>query len=66
MDSRELDRYADLITGFLKRALYVLFIMLLLSQVALHFPVIREWVTGVDRLEGISVSFVPVFLHLFP
>ncbi len=32
--------------------------VLLLAQFALQFAVIREWVTGVDRIEGLPFSFV--------
>lgn len=30
---------------------------LLLSQFALQFSVIREWITGVDRMEGMPFSY---------
>jgi|GEM_PF-5735688 len=36
----------------------IMLAVLLLAQFALQFAVIREWVTGVDRIEGLPFSFV--------
>ncbi|XEC92771.1 hypothetical protein AB6A23_15360 [Paenibacillus tarimensis] len=56
MSRRSLSTRMDRISKWLIAAVLLFFVILLLAQLVLQVHMIREWVTGVDRLEGIPFS----------
>lgn len=51
--SKRLLELSDDVTNILKKIVIMLLLAIVLSQLALQLPVVRNWVTGVDRLEGV-------------
>ncbi|MBW7473471.1 hypothetical protein K0T92_01780 [Paenibacillus oenotherae] len=51
--ARRLLELSDEVTNILKKIIFMLLLAVMLSQLALQIPAVRNWVTGVDRLEGV-------------
>ncbi|CAH1221363.1 hypothetical protein PAECIP111893_04709 [Paenibacillus plantiphilus] len=51
--AKRLIEWSDDVTNILKKIVIMLLLAIMLSQLALQIPVVRNWVTGVDRLEGV-------------
>ncbi|MBD2845189.1 hypothetical protein IDH44_08295 [Paenibacillus sp. IB182496] len=55
-DNRQSAARIDGWTRILIRILVCLLVSMTVAQYALQFPAVRNWLTGVDRLEGIPYS----------
>lgn len=51
-NSKSITALSDSVTEILRKIVILLLIAIVLSQLALQFPKVRIWITGVDRMEG--------------
>lgn len=52
-------RWFDIIDKGLRKAVWILIVLLILVQGAMQSPVIRSWLSQADRLEGVPFEEVP-------
>jgi hypothetical protein len=50
--------WSDRMERYIRRAIIAVFIVLILSQFALQFPVVRYWLTTTDESEGIPFPVI--------
>jgi hypothetical protein len=53
-DPQKFAEWSDRVEKLIRKGLWLLIVLLLLFQSALQVPVIRNWLSPTDRLEGIS------------
>lgn len=52
-NSKRLIELSDEVANVLRKIVIMLLLAVMLSQLALQIPAVRNWITGVDRLEGV-------------
>jgi len=49
-------QFANRVESHLKRWLWICFCLLIICQILLRIPMVRGFISGVDRLEGVPIS----------